>query len=71
VKKQARLFGVETLPLFSGTAQRGGVGVFDPHPAVTQETFVTCRFCRDTGRVGEGFCWCAAGQRARARQSKK
>jgi len=70
---QEMLPGMEnTLPLFSGTPQR--VTRKDPQPAAEvpakgQQSFATCRLCKDTGRLNSGdrlhYCWCAAGVAAR------
>lgn len=40
--RQPRMFGEEDLPLFSGTAPRGEVEVFDPKPMpdVKQDSFI-------------------------------
>ena len=54
----------EDLPLFSGTAQRAAVETFQPAPEVVQETWATCRACKDTGRIGRRFCNCEAGVKA-------
>lgn len=65
--KQLTMFQTEDLPLFSGTAVRGQVRPFKPEPEPEQTPLpCTCRFCRDTGVLGEyAYCWCEAGQRAR------
>ena len=70
---QAMLPGMEnTLPLFSGTPLR--VTRKDPPlatelPVRGQQSFATCRLCKDTGRLKtadrDRYCWCKAGQRAR------
>ena len=54
----------EDLPLFSGTAQRGQVETFQPATEAVQETWATCRACKDTGRIGRCFCNCQAGVKA-------
>jgi hypothetical protein len=65
-QKQARMFGPETLPLFSGTAPRGPGSRFEPEAQPRQVSFARCRFCHDTGVTADGFCTCDMGQRARA-----
>ena len=63
------MFQTEDLPLFSGTAQTITINTHKPQPAHRQESFAKCRFCLDTGLLGESaFCWCEAGQ---ARESQK
>lgn len=63
---QIRMFDAQDLPLFSGTAPRCHIKVFDPKPAHHQESFAKCRFCQDTGVLGDyAFCWCEAGQKQR------
>jgi hypothetical protein len=68
----------ETLPLFSGTAQRKQAPApFTPEPDQPSLPFA-CAACRDTGRISTKpisavqpitppatFCWCKAGQAAR------
>ena len=63
--KQQRMFETEDLPLFSGTAPTGHIETFDPLPAHRQESLAKCRFCADTGRVKDGFCWCKVGKALR------
>lgn len=67
--QQQTLFDdIESLPLFSGTAIRfeqpeaSGPGS-SPY---RQESFSACETCHDTGKVGDRYCWCKAGQEARA-----
>lgn len=70
IQKQAQLelegAGVETLPLFSGTAIRQ---VAAPSQEVGrpsgQMSFFACRFCKDGGRIGNRYCFCSAGEQAR------
>ena len=69
--QQDRMFGAESLPLWSQTTPPGRVERFVPKPYVHQDSFASCRVCRDTGHTSEGFCTCPAGQAARARESKK
>ena len=69
--QQDRMFGAESLPLWSRTAPPGRVEHFVPKPYAHQDSFVSCRVCRDTGHTSEGFCTCPAGQAARARESKE
>jgi hypothetical protein len=65
VANQDRLFDdTDTLPLFSGTAQRGQSESFNPGPAYHQETLGTCPICHDTGRVEGRYCTCDAGNDA-------
>lgn len=62
-------FGVDDLPLFSGTPvsvtpleiDRAGL-------AVGQLGFFKCGACRDTGRVEDKYCLCEAGTRARVQE---
>ena len=62
--------GIESLPLFSGTAPRVDAPLpARPQATARQTTLAKCRVCLDTGRVKQGkkrlYCWCEAGQRAR------
>lgn len=64
---QLKMFETEDLPLFSGTAPTGHIETFDPKPEHLQESLAKCRFCADTGKLGDfAYCWCEAGQQARA-----
>jgi len=59
--------GVETLPLFSGTAIRQAAA---PSPQGAEQSrgqmsFFACRFCKDGGRIGNRYCFCSAGEQAR------
>ena len=69
--QQNRMFGADSLPLWSRTAPPGRVEHFVPKPYAHQDSFVSCRVCRDTGHTSEGFCTCPAGQAARARSGKE
>ena len=69
-KKQATMFSSEDLPLFSGTVPTVTVKSSKPAPKATQATFAACRVCLDTGKVGDKFCTCQAGQDARQKESK-
>lgn len=67
---QLTMFQTEDLPLFSETAPRGNVETFDPKADAYQESLADCRFCADTGVLGEyAFCWCEAGQKAKANRA--
>ena len=56
----------DTLPLFSGTAVRVTIEENDaPTTSAQQMTFSKCPTCHDTGKVGDRYCWCQAGQDAR------
>lgn len=61
-------FGIDDLPLFSGTPVRVSVPGVQPHPqglTAGQMGFFKCSACRDTGKVGDRFCLCEAGTDAR------
>lgn len=76
---QAMHPGMEnTLPLFSGTPMQvsrrpaeAAVGASASH----QQSFASCRLCKDTGRLSNADrqhdCWCAAGVAARAEDREK
>lgn len=72
-KKQLSMFTTEDLPLFSGTAQRAEISPFEMKEVPVQEALpADCRFCQDTGVLGEyGFCWCQAGQDRKAQRRKE
>ena len=61
--------GIESLPLFSGTAQRVELPVPREPAGGRQAGMFACPICRDTGKVGWGsgarYCWCEAGEGAR------
>jgi len=63
---QKSMFGNDDLPLFSGTAPRGKVEPFTPKLQPRQVSMAACGFCADTGLLTDGFCWCEAGQSAKA-----
>ncbi len=68
----------EDLPLFSGVAPRGTWDVFDPSSVGHQMMLaggMECKLCFDTGLVQAEkgkirFCWCKAGQKAKAKEGK-
>jgi hypothetical protein len=63
--KQLSMFTTEDLPLFSGTSKRAAASPFVAKPQARQESLADCRFCADTGVLGDyAFCWCEAGQKA-------
>jgi len=68
----------ETLPLFSGTPMqvtRKAAERAAGASASSQQSFARCRLCKDTGRLNSGdrlhYCWCAAGDAARAEDREK
>ena len=66
--QQAKLTDdLETLPLFSGTAQREPEQKAVQSKASQQTGFFKCHVCRDTGTVvvnGKAKrCWCQAGKK--------
>ncbi len=67
---QSSMFETEDLPLFSGTAQRAELSPFAPRPEPQQESLADCQLCADTGQIGDIFCWCQAGQEAKARHDR-
>lgn len=66
---QMSMFTTEDLPLFSGTAPAITAPVFAPEVVSQQAALAKCKTCYDTGIIYGGhlgFCWCEAGQRAKA-----
>ena len=63
----------EDLPLFSGTAAKAEISPFEMREEPKQESLsADCRFCQDTGVLGEyAFCWCEAGQERKALRRKE
>ena len=62
---QLSMFSHEDLPLWSGAAPRVKDESFDPQPEAQQSTWAKCRFCADTGVLGDhAYCWCKAGEEA-------
>jgi hypothetical protein len=63
---QSSMFDAQDLPLFSGTAPACTLPAFEPEPVHVQESLAKCRFCADTGKLGDhALCWCEAGQAAK------
>ena len=61
----------DDLPLFSGNAAKAQAQVFNPRTEYRQEAFANCRFCLDTGVLGDhAFCWCEAGQQQQAHRQE-
>ena len=69
--KQLTMFPAgEDLPLFSGTAPKGNIEVYDPSYVGHTMLDLDCKLCFDTGtvQVEPGvirFCTCAKGDEAR------
>ena len=63
----------EDLPLFTGTAPNGQVIPYQKEAQLKTEPLpFQCRFCRDTGRLGDhAFCWCEVGVQARQLKIKE
>lgn len=66
-------FGVDDMPLFSGTPQVVTVeGVSgDGTGAGRQLSFFACSFCKDGGRIDGRYCFCEAGTAARLADREK
>jgi len=65
------MFTHEDLPLWSGSPTGNVPEATPDKPVAQQETWATCRFCLDTGLLGDhAFCWCEAGDKARERRRR-
>ena len=68
---QPKLFDdTETLPLFSGCAQKENAETFNPAADAQTRLPFTCAVCMDTGRVDGKYCTCTAGDKARYADKK-
>lgn len=70
--RQTQMFTVQDLPLFSGTPVRVAERPFVPQVVVFQPSLSKCRFCHDTGMVGNLFCGsCETGRKLRISKGAK